>query len=206
MNDFDYDVLQKKRIASGAKHIKRGSKSKKCTLPSDFLTTKQRKELNGNVTTYNLNEPMTWKSFKAMPLDIQQEYLDGVQRRFDVRQAPLADMFGVRATSMCHYFKLKGLKWGAARCELSKKDALDAWEKFVYGTEASAIPEAVPTLPATATLVEVPVAEPIKVRSHAEVTKGTLSFTGNMADICSELVSWLGVNKDYTVTIEFEVA
>ena len=71
MNDFDYDVLQKKRTASGARHIKKGSKSKKCTLPSGFLTAKQRKELNGNVTTYNLSEPMTWKSFKAMPLDIQ---------------------------------------------------------------------------------------------------------------------------------------
>lgn len=203
MNDFDWDVLQKKRTASGAKHIKRGSKSKKCTLPSDFLTTKQRKELNGNVTTYNLSEPMTWKSFKAMPLDIQQEYIDGVQRRFDVRQAPLADMFGVRATSMCHYFKQNGIKWGAVKCERSKDEALNAWEKFVYGTEASAIPEAVPDLPATATLTE---GEPIKVRSRAEVTKGTISFHGNMADICSELVSWLGVNKEYTVTIEFEVA
>lgn len=29
MHDFDYDVMQKKRIASGAAHRKRGAKSKK---------------------------------------------------------------------------------------------------------------------------------------------------------------------------------
>ena len=35
MNDFDFDCLQKKRLAQQAKYRKRGSKSKKCT-PSDF--------------------------------------------------------------------------------------------------------------------------------------------------------------------------
>ena len=38
MNDFDYDALQKKRIAAGARHMKRGSRSKRCSLPSDNLT------------------------------------------------------------------------------------------------------------------------------------------------------------------------
>lgn len=197
MNDFDYDVLQKKRIASGAKHIKRGSKSKKCTLPSDFLTAKQRKELNGNVTTYNLSVPMTWRDFKGMPLDIQQEYIDGVQRRFGVTQVILADMFGIVSTSMCHYFKVKGLKWGGVKCELSKDEAQSAWEKFVYGTEMAVVPSA-------PVVHEAPVAPAARMKAVA--TKGSLTFTGNMADICSELVSWLGVNKEYTVTIDFEVA
>lgn len=206
MNDFDWDVLQKKRTASGAKHIKRGSKSKKCTLPSDFLTAKQRKELNGNVTTYNLSAPMTWCDFKGMPLDIQQEYIDGVQRRFGVKQVILADMFGIVSTSMCHYFKVKGLKWGAARCELSKEEAQSAWEKFVYGTETAVVPSVpvVPAVPAVPAVHEAPVAP--AARPKAMATKGSLTFTGNMADICSELVSWLGVNKEYTVTIDFEVA
>ena len=201
MNDFDYDVLQRKRIASGARHIKKGSRSKKCTLPSDLLTAKQRKELNGTVETYNLNEPKTWRNFKKMPLDIQQEYIDSVQRRFDVRQKPLSEMFGVRATSMCHYFKVNGLRWGDASCELSREDALNAWEQFVGGGKTT--PEFEDTEKREA---DVPVEEPVRIRSRAEVTKGSISFTGNMADICSELVSWLGVNKNYTVTVEFEVA
>ena len=46
MHDFDYDAMQKKRIARGASHMKRGSKSKKCTLPSDYLTAAQKRRLN----------------------------------------------------------------------------------------------------------------------------------------------------------------
>ena len=52
MHDFDYDAMQKKRIARGASHMKRGSKSKKCTLPSDYLTAAQKRRLNGPVSTY----------------------------------------------------------------------------------------------------------------------------------------------------------
>ena len=35
MNDFDYDVKEKKRIAAGARSRKCGSKSKRCTLLPD---------------------------------------------------------------------------------------------------------------------------------------------------------------------------
>ena len=41
MRDFDYEVLQRKRIAQQAKHKKKGSKTCKCSLPSDYLTAKQ---------------------------------------------------------------------------------------------------------------------------------------------------------------------
>ena len=37
MNDFDFENMQKKRIAQGARHRVCGSKSKKCSLPSDLL-------------------------------------------------------------------------------------------------------------------------------------------------------------------------
>ena len=76
MNDFDYDVMQKKRIARGASRMKRGSKSKKCTLPSDYLTAAQKRRLNGPVSTYKLDEPMSLESFKAMPEDLQKQYME----------------------------------------------------------------------------------------------------------------------------------
>ena len=75
MHDFDYDAMQKKRIARGASHMKCGSKSKKCTLPSDYLTAAQKRRLNGPVSTYKLDEPMNWESFKAMPEDLQKKYI-----------------------------------------------------------------------------------------------------------------------------------
>ena len=57
MNDFDYDIVQKKRVARGAfAHVNR--KRGKCRLPSDYLTAAQKKEMNGAVKTYNITRPM----------------------------------------------------------------------------------------------------------------------------------------------------
>lgn len=44
MNDFDYDVYQKKKAVSGARHRVNGSKSKKCTLLSDQRGAEKKTE------------------------------------------------------------------------------------------------------------------------------------------------------------------
>lgn len=78
MNDFDYDCMQKKRIAMGAfAHINR--KRGGCSLPSDTLTEKQRKEKNGEVKSYNITRPMPWREFKAMPEDLKREFFRNMQ-------------------------------------------------------------------------------------------------------------------------------
>lgn len=78
MNDFDYDCMQKKRIAMGAfAHINR--KRGGCSLPSDTLTEKQRKEKNGEVKSYNITRPMPWYEFKAMPEDLKREFSRNMQ-------------------------------------------------------------------------------------------------------------------------------
>ena len=94
MHDFDYDAMQKKRIARGAAHMKRGSKSKKCTLPSDYLTAAQKRRLNGPVSTYKLDEPMNWESFKAMPEDLQKKYILNLQETYQTTDEMLGMMFG----------------------------------------------------------------------------------------------------------------
>lgn len=47
MNDFEFDCLQKKRLAQQAKYRKRGSKSKKCPMSTDHMTKKQWIEKDG---------------------------------------------------------------------------------------------------------------------------------------------------------------
>ena len=47
MNDFDYDALQKKRLARSDRCRKRSTR--KCTLPSDYLTPSERKRRNGEM-------------------------------------------------------------------------------------------------------------------------------------------------------------
>ena len=98
MNDFDYDALQKKRIAAGARHMKRGSRSKRCSLPSDNLTPAQLKRRNGPVSTYKLDAPMRWDDFKAMPVDLQKQYLTNLVETYGATNEMLGDMFYVHPT------------------------------------------------------------------------------------------------------------
>ena len=94
MNDFDFDVKEKKRIAAGARARKCGSKSKRCTLPSDYLTVKQKKGLNGKMKTYNLSAPMTYSEFRNMPKDLQKEYLTKLYLEWCISLIEISKMFG----------------------------------------------------------------------------------------------------------------
>ena len=98
MNDFDYDALQKKRISAGARHMRRGSRSKRCFLPSDNLTPAQLKRRNGPVSTYKLDAPMRWDDFKEMPVDLQKQYLTYLVETYGATNEMLGDMFYVHPT------------------------------------------------------------------------------------------------------------
>lgn len=135
MHDFDYDAMQKKRIARGASHMKRGSKSKKCTLPSDYLTAAQKRRLNGPVSTYKLDEPMNWESFKAIPEDLQKKYILNLQETYQANNDMLGKMFGVTGVSVCKMRHALGI--GAmgqskmTRDEVAVRDA--KWNAFCNG-------------------------------------------------------------------------
>lgn len=95
MHDFDFDVMQKKRIAQSARHRVCGSKSKRCTLPSDRLTPAQWKKKNGSVVTMNLNVPLSWSEFKSLPTDLQKEYLLRCITQFGCKMSNFSELFGV---------------------------------------------------------------------------------------------------------------
>lgn len=105
MNDFNYDILQKKRIARGAVHRKCGSKSKMCRLPHENLTPKQLKGLNGQVMQYEMNEPKKWDNFKELPVDLQKEYVQNIIKEYGCSCTELSEMFGRCARTVNNYFK-----------------------------------------------------------------------------------------------------
>ena len=135
MHDFDYDAMQKKRIARGASHMKHGSKSKKCTLPSDYLTDAQKRRLNGPVSTYKLDEPMSWESFKAMPEDLQKKYILNLQETYQANNDMLGKMFGVTGVSVCKMRHALGIKaMGQSKMTHDEVAVRDAkWDAFCNG-------------------------------------------------------------------------
>jgi hypothetical protein len=134
MDDFTYDIVQKKRIARGARHKKNGSKSKWCHLPSDNLTAKQLKERNGPIMNYALNVPMDWEAFKSMPRDLQQQYLDNLHARFNVGVTTISrELFGMSDATLNVYAKRVGLKTRtASRLNASERELWENWINGVY--------------------------------------------------------------------------
>lgn len=145
MNDFDWDVLQKKRIANNARRMKRGSKSKKCALPSDRMTPAEWKRRNGEVNTYTLNRPMSWDDFKNMPLDLQQSYIDIVQSRFGTSVNIIGkELFGLGNGSLWGHLRRNHLKcknFGKGH-QLSYQERL-LWDNWRLGHPTDTSVEAV---------------------------------------------------------------
>ena len=134
MNDFDYDVYLKKRVARGAFARKRGSKSKKCSLSTDHMTRKQWERMNGQVYTYELSKPMGWQAFKAAPKQIQEEYLNGLKDKYGVNIGALIGMFGVSRGTVSTYFKSSGLKVDfPAGNKMNARETI-AWDHFLHGS------------------------------------------------------------------------
>lgn len=132
MNEFDYDVMQKKRIAASARKRVCGSKSKYVGLPSDHLTPAQLKARSGPVMSYNLSIPMDYETFKSMPQDLQQSYLDGLHTRFGVGLTTISrDLFKMSIHTLPYYAKTRGLKIGG--CGRISDAAAERWDRFCEG-------------------------------------------------------------------------
>ena len=133
MHDFDYDAMQKKRIARSAAHMKR--KRKGCSLPSDYLTAAQKRRLNGPVSTYKLDEPMSWESFKAMPEDLQKKYILGLQENYGANDEMIGKMFKKSDTIVLRLRNALSIK-PLGKCKMNKNERAirDAkWDAFCNG-------------------------------------------------------------------------
>ena len=75
--DFIEDCRDKKRIGYSS-HNKRShcGKSGGIKFPSDNLTEKQKRAMNGKVITYQLSKILTDEEFNKLPDDIKKLYID----------------------------------------------------------------------------------------------------------------------------------
>ena len=128
MNDFDYDCLIKKRIASGAKHRKSGG-GRRCTLMSDHLTTKQWERKNGPVVEFSLNSTCEFNEFRKLSETVQNQYVDGLVARYGVDKSHFAQMLGVSYTTLYRYEKETGLAFRFPRKRMTRRQK-EAWSLF----------------------------------------------------------------------------
>lgn len=91
--DFLSDSAEKKRIARGAHN--RVTKGGRARFSTDYMTAKEIKAMNGAINEYNLNKPMEWKTFKAMPDDLKIQYIKSLRETYGANDTQIAKMFGV---------------------------------------------------------------------------------------------------------------
>ena len=134
MTEFDYDCYQKKSIAHSAMKRKCGSKSKKCKLPSDNISQKQWNERCGEVVSYQIGKPMTWREFGKLPKDLKEEYLNNLISEYSANARNMADMFGVSVATVFRVVKNEGLnvKFQKGRHPIGFE--AEQFQRFLSGT------------------------------------------------------------------------
>ena len=219
MNDFDFDVMTKKRIARGAAARKCGSKSRRCTLPSDYLTDAQKKARNGKMSTYNLSKPMTYEQFKLMPRDLQREYLLKLRNDMHASARVIAQMFGCSYETVRVVIRNLGINTGGKKMYMNL-DQLMRWNNWLSG-DAANTPVAV-TEPETETETETisaaaeeteDASAPVNNDASTEEIKcaallgGKLNLRGTASEILSRLAIVFGAESDAQmfVSVKFSV-
>ncbi len=199
---FRQDVREKKITAQSAR--KRVGKTRKVTLPMDYLTKKELKATNGDVKTFNLSRPMKWDEFRSMPNDLQAAYIKALREKFNVTNVALAKMFGVSKQTVLARFEVIGVatRIGAAGKRMNLQEA-NAWYAWLGGAETpTSEPETASSTEAVADpgnivlddasaaqLPNIPVAPAPDVLAPRS---GVLEFCGYPEDIMRAVVALLG--------------
>lgn len=94
------DSIEKKKIAHSSHNRKTHcGKGGRVKFPSDYLSKKELKAMNGDVKSYNLNKPMIWEEFRSMPQDLQIMYIKKLRNEFGVPDSVLGKAMGVCRSS-----------------------------------------------------------------------------------------------------------
>ena len=137
MTDFDYEVKQKKSLVPSARRRKGGSKSKKCSLPSDNLTEAEKRKLNGPVCTVKMDQPMTWTELKGLPDTLRRPYLQNLVDTYEASQGMLGGMLGVSQVTAGNELRRLGIQSGPAHGRESVGPVAErrkaVWQAFCNG-------------------------------------------------------------------------
>ena len=116
------DSIEKKKIARSSHNRKTHcGKGGRVKFPSDYLSKKELKAMNGEVKSYNLNRPMTWEEFRSMPQDLQIIYIKKLRNEFGVPDIVLGKAMGVCKSSFSKAMKDLNLSLGKSAGATSKQ-------------------------------------------------------------------------------------
>lgn len=102
----------------------------------------------------NLAQPIPWKTFKKLSMDIQKEYVSRLIRQYGTNASDLSKVFGVTSTTVSAYCKDNGFDVNF-RCGVKMPEhRRAAFVRFLEGTEARPEPIVEQELPENTAIEE----------------------------------------------------
>lgn len=212
---FHSEVRDKKVTARSARNTRtHNGKRGMVKLPSDYMTKKELNAMNGEVKSYRLNEPMSWKEFKAMPDDIKVTYVKLLREKFHCIDSAIAEMMGIhKATFHNEMNRLGIMVGGKGRRKWEDKDAFWAWVSGARipveeAKEEIPVEEETPaeeTVAEEETPIEVsePEAEPV-IKKKAIPCTGNMVYEGKVEEVMNSVAALLG-NAYVHISITWDV-
>lgn len=128
--------------------------------------------MNGEITTYRINSPMTWQEFKAMPDDLKRLYINWLREKFNAPDSEIADMLGVHRTSLSKLLHTSGLQNSKRRGSRVAWDSegFTAWRNGVASGAAERVEETTTQEKETVCLDPLEAVEPMEPAETAAET------------------------------------
>ena len=155
------------------------------------------------MSTYKLDEPMRWDDFKAMPVDLQKQYLTNLVETYGATNEMLGDMFYVHPTHVGAVKKALGVVSHNPHRLIGEKKAIrdQMWAAFCNGVVGGGDavkntpkePKKMETLPVRCPdeLEEVALTPVEPERKYLELGRISAEFTGPFN--LESLASWLAM-------------
>lgn len=213
MNDVEFilkeDIKAKKQAGRGYRYKKNGSKSKKCRLPSDSLSKKEIEKMNGECKVYNINKPMTYKEFCAMPADIQIMYLENLRDKYGASLLDIANMMGCKYTTLTGHKRITLDEKPAFISYNSSRLDIESWNRFINGEKAedSVSEGSDENLGDTCGIGNSFDTERLsynEVVPKADIVNGSINLKGKADDIFRKMSDILGCENEYDIYVCFK--
>lgn len=106
-----------------------------CSLPSDYMTKKEKMSMNSEVTTLKFNHRYTWDQLKVFNSDLQKEYFTHIFTLYKATGTQIAKMLEIHPSYIYALFKNLGINHKKMRTDPNYQGR--PWETFGDTEEVS---------------------------------------------------------------------